>query len=311
MFCHNCGNEISTELKFCTYCGAENKNFSQTQVQQVNSYGNIRKTDGEIDRNVLINYLGNLRTLELANSKLREEKNKMERQANVLGMDNYRKPLVTNYLLFWFIYMVCFCGTPYMIGNIMKYSKTLYSFGNALCFISIILGVIWTIRYIFLYIKDSQKYNNCIINENEQKNGILQVLPYVNNDLRQNNTLLDKAYSLNIIPAKYRNIYAIYFLYEYMTTSNATLSEALYQCVLDEISRKLDNVIRQQREAIILSARQNALNEQIVRQNDEILRHAIAIEKNTELSTKYSHIAAINSETVAQIQTYYLFSNWF
>lgn len=49
---------------------------------------------------------------------------------------------------------------------------------------------------------------------------------------------LQNAYNANIIPLQFRNIQGIYYLYDYISTSNQGLSEALMQCNLEAIKQK-------------------------------------------------------------------------
>ena len=157
--------------------------------------------------------------------------------------------------------------------------------------------------------KETRNEENRLKEEQAEKERLINVLPLVKRDLKQTNDLLNTAYAINIIPAKYRNLCAVYFLHKYISTSTASLSEALNQCALDEISQKLNVLVAQNQELIIKQAHSNALNKQLVRQNDEILKHAISIENNTALAAQYSQIAAINTDTIATIQGYYFFKN--
>ena len=64
--------------------------------------------------------------------------------------------------------------------------------------------------------------------------------------------LLSLAYSANIIPNQYRNIYAAVFLYDWFSTSGANdLDMALNMFVLEEIKSKLDRIIEHQAEIIL------------------------------------------------------------
>lgn len=111
---------------------------------------------------------------------------------------------------------------------------------------------------------------------------------------------LDKAYGINIIPLQFRNIQGIYYLYDYISTSNQGLSEALMQCNLDAIKQKLDNVIQQQGKAIIQQAQANVA---IMKQNQQILETAQATMQNTAIGAKYAQIAAVNSSLALELDS--------
>ena len=111
---------------------------------------------------------------------------------------------------------------------------------------------------------------------------------------------LDKAYGANIIPLQFRNIQGVYYLYDYISTSNQGLSEALMQCNLDAIKQKLDNVIQLQGKAIIQQAQANVA---IMKQNQQILETAQATMQNTAVAAKYAQIAAVNSTLALQLDS--------
>ncbi len=327
MFCSNCGKEISNNQKFCCHCGAENKNHITNLDKQIvhNNVHSPNHTNTIFNRDVLVNYLNNLRTLEFAKNKLTNEKNNLEDKINSLGhKEDIPKSLtdleiqLCGIVLMAFIFVVAL-----VIKALINSGDWLFSWLNfiqpvlnfALCGAAIIasLFVVWIL---YEEVKDRKRYTNEIKFEEERMKSELyeqqklsDILPDIIKDLEQTEIILHDAYAVNLIPEKYRNIYAAYFLYEYISTSTVTLNEALFHCDLDEISRKLDMVIEQQREIIMELAHTNALNEQIVKQNEETLKHAIAVENNTALAAQYSQVAAINSNTVAQIQSYYFFKD--
>lgn len=333
MFCSNCGKEMSNNQKFCCHCGAENKSNTVDEDNQIiinrcNSSPVVTNQVSNIfNRGVLINYLNNLQTLEFAKHKLTQEKNNIEYQINSLCIPQsvgYVSILEDcgPFLGLTGLAMVVFLITLW-INSGLKGDGFLSIFDNLLgpiitflMFAAVVVAIGSIIFAIGTYISlsrevrvNTQNEKNRLEAEHVEKERLTSILPLVENDLTKTCDLLDTAYAVNIIPAKYRNIYAAYFLYEYISTSTVTLSEALYHCDLDEISKKLDTIIEQQQEIIMELARSNALNEQIVRQNEETLKYAIAAENNTALAAQYSQVAAINSNTVAQIQSYYFFKN--
>lgn len=110
---------------------------------------------------------------------------------------------------------------------------------------------------------------------------------------------LNEAYSINIIPLTFRNIQGIYYLYDYLSTSNQSLSEALMQCNLEAIKQKLDSAINLQGKAIIQQAQ---ANHALFAQNQRILETAQATMNNTAVAAKYAQICAINSTVSLEMQ---------
>lgn len=327
MFCSNCGSEISNNQKFCCHCGTENGNYmahSDTQIIHNNVYSPVH-TNTTFNHDVLVNYLNNVRILEFAKNKLTNEKNNLENRINNLGHKREIPKRLTD-----FETPLCCIGLMAFIFIVALVIKILINSGDWLFswlgFIQPVLTfALWGAAIITIFCliwiiydesKDQKRYVNEVNFEKEriksesyEKEKLSDILSAIMKDLNQTETLLHKAYDINLIPKKYRNIYAAYFLYDYISTSNANLNEALFNCALDEISKKLDTIIEQQQEIIMELARSNAFNEQIVRQNEETLKHAIAAENNTALAAQYSQVAAVNTNTMATIQSYYFFKN--
>ncbi len=111
--------------------------------------------------------------------------------------------------------------------------------------------------------------------------------------------LLKQAYSANIIPLQFRNIQGVYYLYDYLSTSSQSLSDALMQCNLDAIKQKLDEIINLQSESIVQQAQANAA---LYEQNQRILETAQVTMENTAVAAKYAQITAVNSELSLRLQ---------
>lgn len=99
----------------------------------------------------------------------------------------------------------------------------------------------------------------------------------------------------------YINIYSIFYLYDYLSTSQESLQSALLHYNLEEIKTRIDEVISQQSEIILQQAIQTAHLEVIENQNTKILKHAAETEQNTALAAQYAQIAANNAEACAWI----------
>lgn len=127
----------------------------------------------------------------------------------------------------------------------------------------------------------------------------LQNLNEIKREKDEMSELLKQAYSANIIPLQFRNIQGVYYLYDYLSTSTQSLSDALMQCNLDTIKQKLDEMINLQSEAIVQQAQANAA---LYEQNQRILETAQATMENTAVAAKYAQITAVNSELSLRLQ---------
>lgn len=88
-------------------------------------------------------------------------------------------------------------------------------------------------------------------------------------------SLLNDFYSMNILPEPYRNIQSVYYLYNYMSTSQESLRDALLHEHLENgvqrILAKLDQIVAQNEEIIFHQRIMEAQNQQAIEQNYEII----------------------------------------
>ena len=344
MICAKCGAEIQNNQKFCHNCGAENTHYMSIS----NVETNISEND-TFNRDVMINYLSNIRTLEFAKNKLDTEINHLEYTINSLGIKKkiekkwVRASFLLPLILFIWLLIITLTVHQQRINRInmspeMKSfveRQELYSYRDSDSIFDeiynlinsatiaatksmfteqllAIAAVLCAIISVYSAISIQIRYKRNVNNDKKRIEAEIQKKQICTNNLTSKKTelekveqLLNKAYNINLIPFKYRNIYAIYFLYDYISTSMVTLKEALYHCDLDGLSNKLDTVIKQQQDTIIEIAKTNAYNQKMVKQNELMLRHAIETERNTALAAQYSAIAAINTDIITQMQRYY------
>ena len=123
----------------------------------------------------------------------------------------------------------------------------------------------------------------------------------IESELNKADELLQKAYDINIIPKQFRELYAVWFIHDFITTSHETLSSAFLHCDLDEIKQKLDEIIEQNNQIIVQQAIQIAQNAQLMEKNQQMLNRLANIEQNTERAAQYAEIAANNAEACAWI----------
>ncbi|MDR0884602.1 MAG: zinc ribbon domain-containing protein [Oscillospiraceae bacterium] len=116
-------------------------------------------------------------------------------------------------------------------------------------------------------------------------------------------SVLSTAYAANIIPSKFRNIYAVYFINDFMATSQATLEQAFLHLDLDKIQAQLAQVIQQQQQQILATIHASAQNamaqQQISAQLGDLIDTANTSAHNSYVIAKYSSIANTHTETMA------------
>ena len=229
------------------------------------------------DREFLVPYLQDICAFYMADRKLNQKILDQQNQINRLNIVYYpQKPEEAPYLetsigclglgaVMWtFVYVFSFIGLVCMKGP---------AWACFLCFFAILAGIFviygsWKDTRIAdatnkrnkaeyeaqmeIYLKKTKLADE----EREKK---LALIPHAENQLRNIdaerkhvNKLMDQAYSANIIPNQYRNIYAAVFLYDWFSTSGADdLDMALNMFVLEEIKSKLDRILEHQAEIIL------------------------------------------------------------
>ena len=118
--------------------------------------------------------------------------------------------------------------------------------------------------------------------------------------LKRARSELYAAYGVNIIPNKYRSIYAAYYLYDYFSSSHETdLDKVLQTMLLDQIVNKLDRIIDQQEKIILNQRMAIAMQEKLakqIQQNHRTQMESIArMEKNQQLQNDYLAMIDINT----------------
>jgi len=319
MYCSKCGTNLGGDSQFCHCCGAATGSGSTT-----NSTGS--QAEVVYNHDVLVLHLRDLRFLEMARARLTSNLNSIDWKTTHFGypinfpMPNKRKLNRGDFIpIFAWLF-----GGAIMLPLIYVWAISGLSISFAISILilagCIVAAVILAIKCVFTNIRYGEEYESQlgirakavtddearVRWENAEVTRLRKVRSGVCAELDNNNKLLKQAYDIDIIPSQFRSLYAVYFLYEFLSTSRETLSAALLHFDLNEIKTKLDIVIEQQQDIIIqqemmLAQNQQIIsqNEQMIKQNHNLINHAISIEQNTEAAAKYSKVAAINTDLIA------------
>lgn len=125
-----------------------------------------------------------------------------------------------------------------------------------------------------------------------------EYIPQIEEENQEMSKLLKKAYSANIIPLQFRNIEGVYYLYDYLSTSNQTLSEALMQANLEAIKQRIDSMLKLQSIQIIQQQQTNKELQALQESNKHIMLLAEQTANNTAIAAKYAAISAANTEII-------------
>lgn len=311
MFCKFCGSELSDDALFCPKCG--NKTRAEAIAPASSPKNEVLPNSSEFNRDVLVSYLSQLQTMEFSVNKLSQDLNELDRWISSLGFSAQISRPYKDEVDWEGIGAFVVIGVLLTLGGSFLYSLIpigLFSLARVLGIIliagSVIVGIISAVSHANDNAMREEEYQRSLAadrarvkDEIQQRKDLLSKRPEYEARLNEALTILDRAYEINVIPEQFRNIYAIYYLYSYLSTSQSTLESAMLHFDLNEIKTKLDTVIAQQQQIILQQAQQIAQNERMLEQNEEIIQRAIATERNTERAAQYAEIAAANSEVTA------------
>jgi|GEM_PF-5845037 len=318
MYCSNCGIQLADNSKFCNNCGTpiNNSNIVETRQTQL---------EPTYNRDVVILHLRDLRFLEIAREKLSKDIDNIDYKINNYGFSKkfYRPQRSSSGMSsdeFFEMFGPMLGGIGILlIGwliDMLIYSMFHSHFIIIIAAIIASIFIIWSVIAIVdnysgstnsrkSYELACKKYDEDVVNDEkrvqwelQEKERLASIRSQMYDEWQRIDALLKKTYDINIIPSQFRGLYAVYYLFEFLSTSQETLKEALLHCDLDEIKRKLDIIIQQQEQIILNQELQSAQLDGLRQQNDEMLKYAIETEKNTNMSAKYSQVAATNTEAL-------------
>ncbi len=141
--------------------------------------------------------------------------------------------------------------------------------------------------------------------ENIQKKQLIGRYEAMQAQYKDLQKLLQKAYGINLIPNPYRNLGAIYYIYDFMKSSQCSLSETLlhqhFEDGINRVLQKLDVIIEQNETIILQNACIEAASKNIQRQNERLLGEIQSVSASTEEIAYSAKVAAINTEFCAWI----------
>lgn len=320
MFCSSCGKELNEHVMFCKYCGAPVNEEVKEEIT-ISKRSGSEQLNTVFNRDVLINYLYNIRTLEFYYDKLARQKQNLVNRISQLGFRKLGEREGLSYTIGDIGLALICAGIGLVLGLIIGWLKNTWvgdffeieDFMGGLSIFLIAASVLLVIgSFVYLIVKNinyNEEYEAAlskdksrVLAELKLRDDLSEKLCRIEEELKKTEEMRSEAYSLNIIPSKFRDIYGAYFLYDFISTSTASLDSAFLHYDLDAIQQQLEKIISQQEEIILELSRANAYNEALVSQNKQLLNSAIQTETNTALAAQYSKVAAINSSVTAGIQ---------
>lgn len=290
-----------------------------------------------MDRNALLLYLRDLRDLEIVKRKIvfiiEKESQIYEKKLSALSepklikvpeKEAFWNKEYTTYILA--VFMCFFVAIMWKIIWGQKYTGFLEVNFFPICFtlggIGIMLGIIFSIIYKKYQnkkdiIKAEEKNSTEILRVKQQEGMCIQLRKhwqehenYLKSELRKVNSLLKENYGLNILANQYRNLASLYYIYDYMSSSQENLKDTLIhehmENGIQRILKKLDYIIEQNQEIIFHNRILEADNEKIIKQNKGMLSTLKQTEINTEMAAQYAEISA----NYSKVNTFFSCANY-
>ena len=109
--------------------------------------------------------------------------------------------------------------------------------------------------------------------------------------------LLSDFYGMNLIPNRYRsNLAAIYYIYDWMSSTQDTLSDVLARTQFEEgiqrVEAKMDQVIGNLEDVLYETRCVGANLQTVISKNTKMLQYLQAAEQNTAAGAEYARLAA-------------------
>lgn len=134
---------------------------------------------------------------------------------------------------------------------------------------------------------------------NEEIIGLESKLSNLENLKHQTKSKLQQFYNLNFLPSQYRNIESVYYLNDFLKTSQLSFNDALYHLDFNEIKDRMDSIIEQNQQNLINQAILTSQNKVLLRQNSDLLKKLANIERNTQKIALYEALNNLDTDTWA------------
>lgn len=149
--------------------------------------------------------------------------------------------------------------------------------------------------------KSNAAFRNALPARRQELDNAKEKLTTLRTDFANVKKLREQAYGINVVPRQYRDIYAVYYLYDFFSTSRETNLENIIQTfVLEEIKQKLEKIIQQNKEIMLNQRVQMALqenqNRMIAENHKEEMQRFAQLEHNQELQSDYLKMIETNQE---------------
>lgn len=271
-----------------------------------------------IDRNVLIQHLADLRAVEVAKNQLIKQHLWNQNRIKTLGLPRIvaKQPMqakdVVMLLIAWFIAPTLLSPLLILASNI---PDELYFLALIVILIVLLLPGIISIIIVTKHAKQRKQTYQMqleqdrlrVQSENYEKNQLIHTNSTVAQKIQEANAVLSDMYGANILPMQVRNLSGVCYLYDYLSTSQESLDSALMNYNMNRINTNVERVIEQQSNSILQQYEANARLERLEGHSRALSGQLSRIEQNTENTAAYSAITAANTKAIAFFEGYQFF----
>ncbi len=278
-----------------------------------------------MNRNAQLIYLKDVIEMEFFKNRLERELVLIKRKIDMLGVpkqlqiDAPKKPqkngpVTETVCVIFFVLMgigVFYLGWKLdnIVGNLLKVLSGLWFLFLVYCYSPLNKAYEENMKEYQVKISEHEKLlKEDALRVQNEKNQINQLRTKYQKLQTQCNALkviLQKAYNIKLIPNPYINLGSMYYIYDFMKSSQCSLSETLlhhhFEDGINKVLQKLDVIIEQNETIILQNACIEAASKDIQRQNEQLLGEVQAMSVSAEEIAYNSKISAINSEFCAWI----------
>lgn len=265
------------------------------------------------DREFLVQYLQDIYALYLAENRIQRKQHQSEypiERSHSDRTEQLQKPRKPTYeepgCATWFA--AIFAGFAYFLLFLeIAFLKTL---STSFMLFLLFGGIVSTVFAIIGFQANWKR------NEANEDNYQLELhdYEYALAEHQKIQALLKQAYNVNVIPGRYRDVYAIAYLYDYFSCSQETdLSMALNTYVLEQIKDRLDNLIRNQEETILtlygIMDNQAEMMRKMEKMHQNLSRRLRGIQASTDEQNTYLNMIEANSAVTSYFSAAQYFKN--
>lgn len=278
-----------------------------------------------MERKAVLIYLRDVRDLEFAKRKLSElydqEKKKVKQKLEYLETPHYCDEIQKNWIPsaialggFGVMTLICFLVMrmrSYTLVDLMR-SAVFQTFFWALLIIFVVLLILTIIDVVksdrrLTEAREANERERERLEENEPEIRRIKVYwekrsKYLKDQYSTVCRLLDSYYGQNLIAKPYRNLPSLIYLYDFMSTSQSTLSEAQYHAHLEEgikkIEAKLDTVVKQKEKNVFYQRISEAHDRALISQHKRMIESLRMTDHNNVNVAEYAKLSDNYGETV-------------